>query len=137
MVWGYNSLRTSRTAAMWRCASPVLTLKSLRTYNACCVYNTNFIFMLPKTNFLQIIITYKLSGRDQKGQRKTKGCYLHSSSSTAWCQCLHSRARCNLVGGQQAVSLGRHLDSTATAHLHHKDERKTTKCLVTLSLIPF
>lgn len=85
------------------------------------------ILQIPQTHFPQKTITHKLNVRDQKGQKKKKGCYLHSSSSTAWCQCLHSRARCNLVGGWRAVNLGKHLDSTTTGHLYRPDEDKIQK----------
>lgn len=69
------------------------------------------------TQFPQETITHKLNARDQKDRKKKKGCYLHSSSSTVWCQCPHSRARCNLAGGWQAVNLEKHLDSITTEHL--------------------
>lgn len=51
------------------------------------------------THFSQETNTHKLNVRDQKGQKKKKECYPHSSSSRVWCQYLRSRAQYNLVDG--------------------------------------
>lgn len=62
--------------------------------------------------------------RNQKGQKKRKGCSQHSSFSTAWCLCLHSTEQYNWVGEWPTADHEMHPDSTATPSLAEKNRRE-------------
>lgn len=64
-----------------------------------------------------LLNTYTPCWRSRRGQRKRRGCSQHSSSSTAWCLCLHSTGQCSWEGGRPAAGHVRHPDSTATPNL--------------------
>lgn len=64
-----------------------------------------------------LLNTHTPCWRSRRGQRKRRGCSQHSSSSTAWCPCLHSTGQCSWEGGRPAAGHARHPDSTATPNL--------------------
>ncbi len=55
--------------------------------------------------------------RAQKGQRRKTGCSQHSSSSKAWCQCLHSTEQYSWEGGQPEEDHEKHPEPTASPYL--------------------
>lgn len=67
-------------------------------------------------------MTYMPCWRDQRGQKKMKGCSQHSSFSTAWCLCLHSIEQYSWVGEWLTADHEMHPDSTTTPSLVEKDK---------------
>ncbi len=55
--------------------------------------------------------------RAQKDQRRKTGCSQHSSSSKAWCQCLHSTEQYSWEGGQPEEDHEKHPEPTASPYL--------------------
>lgn len=55
--------------------------------------------------------------RGRRGQMKRRGCSRRSSSSTAWCLCLRSTARCSWEGARPTTDHETHPGSKATPSL--------------------
>lgn len=75
---------------------------------------------LNKLRLSQMLFTYTPCWKGQRGQKKRRGYFQRSSSSTAWCPCLHSKGRCSWEGGQLTADRERHPDSTTTPSLTGK-----------------
>lgn len=62
-----------------------------------------------------------LMGR--RGQKKRRGCSQRSSSSTAWCPCLHSTGQCSWEDELLTADHEMHPDSTTTLSLTGKGKK--------------
>lgn len=71
--------------------------------------------------------------RGQRGQMRRRGCSQRSSSSTAWCPCLRSTARCSWEGGWPTVDHETHPDSITTPSLAEKEQETEGRIKSTVS----